>query len=520
MRLISIGKSSSCTVCIPNDYVSSYHAEILLLDSGDIYLTDCGSKNGTFLNGKRISPNVDVPVHRGDRIEFDTVLLNWGVIPQIPLPDPAKVKGVYGVGKNPRNRYTLSGDSVSRYHATFKEMKNGKWFIQDHSKNGTFINGNRIPSNQDVPIKASDSIVCGTVPCPNPVPSPSVPKWVWWIAGGAAAAVLLVFAFIHIGLTGKDIDPYKATVLVHQTYRIKVKFADDPVREKLGQYLGIEDWYISNSTRLAFDKSDAQVRYHTGTAFFVSKNGLLLTNRHVTNWVYADKHYNDGANISDLRTLVENTRKVTCEFFLFPGRFDLSTEEKLLFERWSKSSYDLEIETISFGVRYSGRTYSSSSELDWAHLVSESSDEQADVALLRLNSRKTPEFCDWFDINKTVKTRDLRRDNTYYTLGFSGGEVQATALDKDRYEPTSGNLHLVQSPGKYTLFFQGDTNNGGASGSPIYDKKHRLVGVLYGGFAAIASSTNACPISFGQSLVQDAVQNDNTELTFKSNNAY
>ena len=109
MRLISIGKSSSCTVCIPNDYVSSYHAEILLLDNGDIYLTDCGSKNGTFLNGKRITPNVDVPVRRGDRIEFDTVLLNWGSIPQIPLPDPSKVKGIYGVGKNQRNRYTLSG---------------------------------------------------------------------------------------------------------------------------------------------------------------------------------------------------------------------------------------------------------------------------------------------------------------------------------------------------------------------------------------------------------------------------
>lgn len=519
MRLISIGKSSSCTVCIPNDYVSSYHAEILLLDNGDIFLTDCGSKNGTFLNGKRISPNVDVPVHRGDRIEFDTVSLNWGVIPQIPLPDPSKVKGIYGVGKNQRNRYTLSGDSVSRYHATFKEMKNGKWFIQDHSKNGTFINGNKITSNQDVPVKASDSIVCGTVPCPNPVPSPAVPKWAWWTAGGAVAAILLVFAFIHVDPMGKDTDPYKATVFVHQTYRIKVKFEDDPVREKLGELFGIEDWYISAGPTLAINKSDAWVKYHTGTAFFISEKGLLLTNRHVTNLIYADKHYNGGTIVSELKSDVERTRKATYKDFkdMFGP---LSAEAELMFDRWLKSSYTLEIETISFGVRYPGRTYSSSSELDWAHLVSESSDEEADVALLRLNSRKTPEFCDWFDINKTVKVKDLKRDATYYTIGFSGGAAQATALDKDRYEPTSGNLHLVQSPGKYTLFFQGDTNNGGASGSPIYDKKHRLVGVLYGGFTAIASSTNACPISFAQELVIDAMQNDNTELSFKSNNAY
>ena len=92
MRLISIGRSSACSVCIPNDYVSSYHAEILMLDNGDIFLTDCNSKNGTYLNGKRIAPNVEVPVRRGDRIEFDNVQLNWGDLPQIPLPDPAKVK--------------------------------------------------------------------------------------------------------------------------------------------------------------------------------------------------------------------------------------------------------------------------------------------------------------------------------------------------------------------------------------------------------------------------------------------
>lgn len=519
MRLISIGKSSSCTVCIPNDYVSSYHAEILLLDNGDIYLTDCGSKNGTFLNGKRISPNVDVPVRRGDRIEFDTVLLNWGVIPQIPLPDPSKVKGIYGVGKNQRNRYTLSGDSVSRYHATFKEMKNGKWFIQDHSKNGTYINGNRIPSNQDVPIKASDSIVCGTIPCPNPVPAPSVPKWVWWVAGGAVAAVLLVFALVNIvPSTGHDTDPYKATVLVSQAYRIKVKFADDPVREKLGKDLGIEDWYISNGDILAFDKSEAKVGYHTGTAFFVSKNGLLLTNKHVTNWVYADEHYNDGAVLSDFKTKVEFTRQFTYKYLL--NYFDLSIEQKLMLERWNKSSFSLEIETISFGVRYPGRTYTSASEMDWAHVVKESDDPEADIAVLRLNSGETPKDRDWFDLDRSIDIKDLKLNvENYYTLGFPHGDVMATVTDKEKYEPTSGVLHLSRTPGKYILYLQGDKTIGGQSGSPIYDKKHRLIGVLWGGFIA-TDNTNACPIVHAKKLLDDVIENDYTNQIYRSNNAY
>ena len=140
MRLITIGRSKSSTICINNEYVSSNHAQLLLLDNGEILLTDCGSLHGTYVNGRRIEPHVEVPVKKGDKIDFDKAPLNWAEIPSIKLPDPTVVKGVYGVGKAKRNRFILSGESVSRYHATFKEMKNGKWYINDHSTNGTYVN--------------------------------------------------------------------------------------------------------------------------------------------------------------------------------------------------------------------------------------------------------------------------------------------------------------------------------------------------------------------------------------------
>lgn len=47
---------------------------------------------------------------------------------------------------------------VSRNHATLKIMKNRKFFITDHSTNGTWVNGVKISPNADYPVKRGDVI--------------------------------------------------------------------------------------------------------------------------------------------------------------------------------------------------------------------------------------------------------------------------------------------------------------------------------------------------------------------------
>ncbi|MCQ2181977.1 MAG: FHA domain-containing protein [Bacteroidales bacterium] len=501
MRLISIGKSTSCTVCIPNDFVSSYHAEILLLDNGDIFLTDCNSKNGTFLNGKRIASNVEVPVRRGDRIEFDNVALNWSSIPQIPLPDPSTVKGLYGIGKSQRNRYNLSGESVSRYHATFKEMKNGKWFIQDHSKNGTFINGNRIPANQDVQIKPSDSIVCGSIPCPNPVPTTFImPSWTWWVIGGIAAILLFVLG-IKPPIPNKHVtDPYKAIVLVQVDYRYKIQFADDPIMGKASC------WYFygnpeSDYPMITTDPDKAWTMMSQGTAFFISENGHLLTNRHVTNSIYADENYSGGKKTIKLKAQIEEARRRYVELS--------GLDEEDMGMLWYKSSFTIEAEPISIAVFYPGRTYSRTSELDYAQLLKESDNPDVDVSILRLNSPKTPDDRDWFNLNNIREAKSLvLNDEDYLTLGFPYGSLLASITDPNTYEPTSAKLHLSRKPAKHILYLQGDKTLEGCSGSPIYDKKSRLIGILWGGYNG-PDNTNANPIVEVKNIVDEYFEEEN-----------
>jgi len=64
---VSIGRASDCTIPIKDRYLSRKHAEIVPLN-GAWVLRDCGSANGTYLNGSRVDG--DQPLHGGDRIRL------------------------------------------------------------------------------------------------------------------------------------------------------------------------------------------------------------------------------------------------------------------------------------------------------------------------------------------------------------------------------------------------------------------------------------------------------------------
>jgi len=70
---ITIGRAAECTIPIKDRYLSRKHAEILAQNGGWL-LKDCGSANGTYLNGARVT--ADLLLHSGDRIRLgDTEIL-------------------------------------------------------------------------------------------------------------------------------------------------------------------------------------------------------------------------------------------------------------------------------------------------------------------------------------------------------------------------------------------------------------------------------------------------------------
>ena len=64
-EMITLGRASDCTIPIKDRFLSRKHAEIVH-DRGTWFVRDCGSVNGTLLNGVKIADSV--PLRAGDRI--------------------------------------------------------------------------------------------------------------------------------------------------------------------------------------------------------------------------------------------------------------------------------------------------------------------------------------------------------------------------------------------------------------------------------------------------------------------
>ena len=73
-----IGRLPQCTICLDQPEVSRLHAEIGW-DGVRASITDLGSLNGTFVDERRLVPNVPESLHPGDRVSFGGVAL-WQVM--------------------------------------------------------------------------------------------------------------------------------------------------------------------------------------------------------------------------------------------------------------------------------------------------------------------------------------------------------------------------------------------------------------------------------------------------------
>lgn len=191
-----IGRNRKCDIVIPSPEVSRQHVQ-LEMRGNQLYLTDLGSTNGTFINDQRVNQG---EVCQGDVIRIDVIEFRAGILglhadktvarkndqtrlyaaapPKRTTPVPPLASQLQGlsdpvngavfnlskdritIGRNAKNDIVIKDSTISSVHAEIVKEPDG-WHIRDmESLNGVYVNGKK---QQSCLIKTNDNLRFGRV---------------------------------------------------------------------------------------------------------------------------------------------------------------------------------------------------------------------------------------------------------------------------------------------------------------------------------------------------------------------
>lgn len=488
MKLIVIGRNpQEANIVLNSQYISNYHAEIIQLDNGDMFLVD-KSTNGTFLNGVKLTPGKEVAVKRGDNITFADIPLDWGLIDEIRVP--RDVKQLLGIGSHYMNAINVQGGNVSRFHATIRQMSDGKWYISDHSKNGTTVNGVRIQKNRYVRFKKGDEIACAGVPVQNPIKDADIP---WkWIGGVFAAVCACVLAIVLLTkpqpskMTPEEIsNTYSPTVAWMRTY---YHFEVSCTGVDLNKLRGIPTEFIINEKGRIEPTYLGGTMSASGTGFFIGNDGNIVTNRHVARpW-----ETEPGDMYVNAPTFIALAEAVFREELLNSDYLSLILPHISTLE--VKGVVD---QTILIS---SGSFYDPNNVVNCHEIACSSIDEDLAVFKVRHNLMLPNIISIPYD---KINADELVLGTKVYTIGYPRGLALQDYKNKplQPYFADGSVSNMSHSQEQFSLTA---VSYHGASGSPVFDEYGNLVGILNAGINTSQGYNFAIKAKYLDKLLRDA----------------
>lgn len=480
MKLTIVGSNpQEATLLLNSQYISGYHAEILQLDNGDIYLID-KSTNGTFINGNRVTPGKEVQIQRGQNIVFADTTLDWSKIDDIKIP--AGVKRVIGIGSHYSNNIVVSGATVSRFHACLRQLSNGKWEICDYSKNGTTLNGRRLPKGQWTPFKKSDKIACAGFPV-DPKVGGSSSKMIGLIAASVAAILAIGIGGYKL-ISSRTLSDTEITnkyspalTLMACEYHFEahcgtLDMSDLPDPDYFNPYTGSytarlsPSFVIIDNTLYPYDPESGRTMGTTGTGFFIGKEGNIATNRHV-----AKPWESDNVAYGDTRVTVVDAA----------ANYFRSKLQKLYEQGYSPALSYISQVTVE-GVLDYMRVIPNNNYFDYENSILcnfvACSSEEEDLAIFKIRRNGIPEGCTYVPLNKISK-KDAELSQHILTIGFPFG-LSIQDIDKTEIQALAHAGNISQTNDKTQIGFDASSYHG-ASGSPIFGSHGELIGILNSG---------------------------------------
>ncbi|MBC8229762.1 FHA domain-containing protein [bacterium] len=167
IQQITLGRGEDATIRLKGDSELSRNHTQLTVHNGDVYITDLGSSNGTYVDGKFIEKSTKLLI--GSQIQLGGSLI---VVSDIQLNPPRLCRDVppefiiilkelrnddigkeysvtireitIGRGLNAQIRLLNSSGELSRIHAKLEAREGDVYIIDLNSINGTYVDGKKI----------------------------------------------------------------------------------------------------------------------------------------------------------------------------------------------------------------------------------------------------------------------------------------------------------------------------------------------------------------------------------------
>lgn len=473
MKKIKIGRGRDNDVVINDPVVSTTHAVITVSDFGEITIEDQNSRNGTFVNGEKITKRT---LSSSSTVLLGNHSIDWKQIVQTARPKTPQKKDVVipadiiekkTIGRNPLSQIMFSFDDVSDKHAYICRKSNGDIvLIDNNSTNGTYVNGNRISAPHTLH-KGDNVTISNRHPMNWEAVFPRKVKINLKLTAAIFAAAAIILALVIMkpwsGIAVKEWSEIYAEhkndvalIYVKSTYAATIK--GKPLSSYLKGYDKLDYCYIDQDGDVA-----PGIAVGSGTGFFISQDGKMLTNRHVVS-CSGDKSKNE-----------ELVKKTIQSVLLQYGLDALAANLEVTYT------------TISVGIVQNDTYIDSEKDLIPCTILKTSNDEALDVAMIQTNTKTIPSGSTFVDLSKAVRTEDLVLGYEICTIGFPQSfTIGQTSVG---LEANNQSGEITQERGKYE-YGHNITIHQGASGSPVYDRKGRFAGIIVSGFLGVSQGYN------------------------------